>query len=46
MFAGMYFAHNMGLAIWFGTLLVGILLLRSARYCQPAIGINREGSAR
>lgn len=31
MYAGMYFVHIMGLAIWFGALLVGVLLLRSAR---------------
>lgn len=31
MYAGMYFTHIMGLAIWFGALLVGVLLLCSAR---------------
>lgn len=31
MYAGMYFSHIIGLAIWFGALLVAMLLLRKAR---------------
>lgn len=38
----MYFAHIMGLAIWFGALLVGILLLRTARahVDQPRVTVK------